>query len=101
MLAALKPLIFLDFSKSYNSTRTTEHLLEEAGALFFCICFPNQRPPAPKARFNPPLPGGQAQPALPLVRIQSLGPNHDDPNYMIQVDNLFGFKNYKGKEDKI
>ena len=55
-------------------TRTTEHLLEKAGALFFCICFPNQRPPAPKARFDPPLPGGQAQPALPLVRIQSLGP---------------------------
>ena len=72
-------------------TRTTEHLLEEAGALFFCRPAPNQRPPAPKARFNPPLPGGQAQPALPLVRIQSLGPNNDNPNYMIQVGNVFGF----------
>ena len=27
----------------------------------------------------------------PLVRIQSLGPNNDNPNYIIQVGNVFGF----------
>ena len=27
----------------------------------------------------------------PLVRFQSLGPNNDNPNYIIQVGNVFGF----------
>ena len=28
---------------------------------------------------------------LRLVRLQSLGPNNDNPNYIIQVGNVFGF----------
>ena len=27
----------------------------------------------------------------PLVRFQSLGPSNDNPNYIIQVGNVFGF----------
>ena len=28
---------------------------------------------------------------MPQVRILSLGPNNDNPNYIIQVGNVFGF----------
>ena len=36
---------------------------------------------------------GQAggTPAYPMVRIQSLGANNDNPNYMIQMGSVFGF----------
>ena len=72
-------------------TRTTEHLLEEAGALFFLYLHPEPAASVPKARFDPP-PGGQPdEVGWPLVRIQLLRANNDNPNYMIQVGDVFGF----------
>ena len=59
--------------------------------LCFLYLHPEPAASAPKARLDPP-PGGQPdEVGWPLVRIQSLGPNNDNPNYMIQVGNVFGF----------
>ena len=41
--------------------------------------------------FGLPLGDGALLSGRPLVRFQSLGPSNDNPNYIIQVGNVFGF----------
>ena len=74
-------------------TRTKKHLLVEAGAFSSSdrsgtsgLLRRRSRREIRRCRDS-----GPAGAAVPLVQVQSLGPNNDNPNYIIQVGNVFGF----------